>query len=114
GFTLGTKGFHPSTLTYWRRRLAASDRPHLIFEKVREVIVETGVLAGKHRRALDSTVLDDAVARQDTVTQLIAAIRRVARDVDGADAVVAARATRLEALTGAGYTQTGKPRIDWD
>ena len=90
GFTVGTKGFHPSTLTYWRR-LAAGDRPHLIFDKVREVIGQTGVLTGKHRRALDSTVLDDAVARQDTVTQLIASIRPVARDVDGADVVVAKR-----------------------
>ena len=33
---------------------------------------QTGALAGKTRRALDSTVLDDAVATQDTVTQLIA------------------------------------------
>jgi hypothetical protein len=30
---------------------------------------------------LDSTVLDDAVATQDTVTQLIAAVRRVRREV---------------------------------
>lgn len=42
------------------------------------VVMETGVLRGKNRRALDSTVLEDAVATQDTVTQLIAAIRRVA------------------------------------
>ncbi len=34
--------------------------------------------------ALDSTVLDDAVATQDTVTQLIGAIRRVRREVPGA------------------------------
>ena len=37
----------------------------------------TGALSGKTRRALDSTILDDAVATQDTVTQLIGAIRRV-------------------------------------
>jgi hypothetical protein len=29
------------------------------------------VLAGKRRRALDSTVHDDAVARQDTVTLMV-------------------------------------------
>lgn len=114
GFVLGDKGFHPSTLTYWRRRLAASDRPHRIFEVVREVITATGVLAGKHRRALDSTVFDDAVARQDTVTQLIASIRRVTREVDGGAAVVTNRATRLAELTGAGYDQPGKPPIAWD
>ena len=44
-------------------------------------------MRGRNRRALDSTVLDDAVARQDTVTQLIAAVRRVGREVpDAADA----------------------------
>jgi hypothetical protein len=43
------------------------------------VVAETGVLTGKTRRVLDSTILDDAVATQDTVTQLIAAIRRVDR-----------------------------------
>ena len=36
-------------------------------------MASTGALAGKTRRALDSTVLDDAVATQDTVTQLIGA-----------------------------------------
>ena len=71
-------------MTYWRRRLAASTRPDRVFEVVAEVVAQTGAVAGKTRRALDSTILDDAVARQDTVTQLIAAIRRVARDVPGA------------------------------
>jgi hypothetical protein len=42
--------------------------PTAIFEAVREVVKATGVLKGKHRRALDSTVLDDAVAIFETVT----------------------------------------------
>jgi hypothetical protein len=57
---------------------------------------------------LDSTILDDAVATQDTVTQIIAAIRRVAREVPGADVVLAAQARAHD------YTQVGKPRIAWD
>lgn len=114
GYAVDASGFHPSTLTYWRKRLAASERPQRIFEAVREVITASGVLAGKTRRALDSTVLDDAVARQDTVTQLIASIRRVAREVDGAPALVAAHCTRLAAVAGGDYTATGKPRIAWD
>ena len=114
GYAVDASGFHPSTLTYWRKRLAASERPQRIFEVVREVITATGVLAGKTRRALDSTVLDDAVARQDTVTQLIGSIRRVTREVDGAPALVAAHCTRLAVVTGQDYTATGKPRIAWD
>ena len=78
------------------------------------MITETGAVAGKQRRALDSTVLDDAVARQDTVTQLIAQIRRVGREVPGAKELVAAHCTRLAALTGQDYTATGKPPIAWD
>lgn len=114
GYAIDAAGFHPTALTYWRRRLAASERPQRIFEVVREVIEETGAIAGKQRRALDSTILDDAVARQDTVTQLIAAIRRVGRDVAGAKDLIAGRCTRLEALTGQDYTAVGKPRIAWD
>jgi hypothetical protein len=95
-------------LTYWRRRLAASARPNRIFDAVREVVVATGAVRGRTRRALDSTVLDDAVATQDTVTQLIAAIRRVAREVPGAAAVVAAQCTAHD------HDDPGKPAIARD
>lgn len=114
GYAIDAKGFDSSTLTYWRKRLAASDRPQRIFEVVRDVITETGAVAGKTRRALDSTVLDDAVARQDTVTQLIAQIRRVGREVPGAKDLIATECTRLAALTGQDYTASGKPPIAWD
>jgi hypothetical protein len=32
-------------------------------EAISEVVEETGILKGKRRRAVDSTVVDDAVAR---------------------------------------------------
>jgi hypothetical protein len=108
GLPLDHEGFHPTTLTYWRRRLAASDRPDRIFEAVRSVAAQTGVLLGKTMRALDSVVLDDAVATQDTVTQLIAAIRRVCREVPGAAAVIAAKCRAHD------YGDPGKPPIAWD
>ncbi len=114
GFAIDAAGFHSTTLTYWRRRLAASERPQRIFDAVREVITQTGALAGRQRRALDSTILDDAVARQDTVTQLIAAIRRVGRDVPDAKSLITSHCTRLTALTGQDYSATGKPPIAWD
>lgn len=108
GFPVTAGAFHPTTLTYWRRRLAASKSPNRIFDAVKAVIAETGVLRGKTRRALDSTILDDAVATQDTVTQLIAAIRRVRRDVPGAAEVVA------EVCTAHDYDDPGKPAIAWN
>src|SRR4051812_46168581 len=108
GLAVTEGGFHPSTLTYWRARLAASRAPDRIFDAVRDVVAATGVLTGKTRRALDSTVLDDAVARQDTVTQLIAAVRRVGRVVPGGQGLVAG------VCTGYDYTRAGKPDIAWD
>ncbi len=108
GLTVTAGAFHATTLTYWRRRLAASQRPNRIFEAVKAVVAQTGALTGKTRRALDSTVLDDAVATQDTVTQLIGAIRRVRREVAGAAEVIAGH------CTGHDYDDPGKPAIAWD
>ena len=62
-----------------------------VFDAVRAVIAETNVLANKTRRALDSTLLDDAVATQDTVTQLISMIRRVRKAIPEAAAAVLVR-----------------------
>ena len=108
GAALDDPGFDPSTLVYWRRRLAASERPHRVSDAVRKVVEETGILRGRRRRAVDSTVLDDAVATQDTVTQLVSAVRRAAREVPGAAELIAA------ACTGHDYSKPGKPQADWD
>jgi Transposase DDE domain/Transposase domain (DUF772) len=107
GRSLLQTSFDPSTLVYWRKRIAASDRPHRVFDAVAEVIAQTGILRGKRKRCADSTVFDDAVATQDTVTQLTAAMRKAARVVPGAAAVIADACT-LD------YGKAGKPDIDWD
>lgn len=108
GLGLYDTAFDPSLLTYFRRRLGHSADPMRIFSKVKEVVAATGVLKGRQRRALDSTVLDDAVATQDTVTQIISAIRRVIREVPGAEETAAARCTAHD------YTDPGKPKIAWN
>ena len=77
GLAITDEAFHPTVLTLWRNRLRASDRPDRVFDAVRELVAATGAISGRHRRVLDSTVLDDAVARQDTVTMLTAQIRRL-------------------------------------
>jgi len=107
GRSLTQVSFDPSTLVYWRKRIAASDRPDRVFDAVAEVIAATGILAGRRRRCVDSTVFDDAVATQDTVTQLVAAVRKVARVVPGAGEVIAA-------VCALDYSRPGKPSIDWD
>jgi Transposase domain (DUF772) len=108
GLGLYDTAFGPSLLTYFRRRLAHSVSSNRIFEAVREVVKATGILKGKQRRALDSAVLEDAVATQGTLTQLIAAIRRVIREVPEAEQVAAAQGTAHH------YTNPAKPRIAWN
>lgn len=108
GLGLHDTAFDASLLTYFRRRLRNSGDPMRVFTAVRNVVAQTGVLKGRHRRALDSTVLDDAVATQDTVTQIISAIRRVIREVPGAAEVVAKHCRAHD------YSDPGKPRIAWD
>ena len=108
GAAVDDAGFDPSALVYWRNRIAKSDRPHRVNDAVKQVAQETGVLRGRRRRAVDSTIVADAVAAQDTVTQLVSAVRRVAREVPGAAEQVAA------VCTGHDYSKPGKPKIDWD
>ena len=105
GLALTDGGFHPSVLTLWRARLRNSDRPERIFDAVRAVVAETGVLAERCRRALDSTLLDDAVATQDTVTMICAQIRRCRRLIPEA-AQVAVVAHDYDA-------GRAKPECDW-
>src|SRR5713226_3255348 len=108
GASLADAGFDPSSLVYWRNRIARSQRPHRVSDAVGRVAGETGVLRGRRRRAVDSTILAGAVATQDTVTQLVSAIRKVAREVPGAAEQIAA------VCTGHDYSEPGKPKIDWD
>ena len=108
GAPLDDPGFDPSTLVYWRKRIAGSARPHRVNDAVRTVAEQTGILRGRRRRAVDSTILADAVATQDTVTQLVSAVRRAGREVPGAAEKIAA------VCTGHDYSRPGKPKIDWD
>ena len=106
GLGVDDVGFHPTVLTLWRNKLRASDRPQRIFDAVRQVVAESGVIAGKTRRVLDSTVLDDAVVRQDTIMQLVAQIRRVRRVIP---------ALRRMVLRAHDYDGGGaKPACVWD
>ncbi len=107
GRSLLQMSFDPSALVYWRKRIAKSERPDRVFDAVAEVIAGTGILRGRRKRCVDSTVFDDAVATMDTVSQLMAAMRKVARVVPGAAGVIAG-VCRLD------YSRPGKPDIDWD
>ncbi len=107
GRSLLATSFDPTALVHWRKRIAASERPDRVFGAVAEVIAQTGILRGRRKRCVDSTVFDDSVCTQDTVIQLVAAMRRAARVVPGAAEVIAS-------VCVLDYSRPGKPPIDWD
>ena len=54
GRSLLQMSFDPSTLVYWRRRIARSERPDRVFDAVAQLIADTGILvAGQAVRGLD-------------------------------------------------------------
>ena len=103
GLGLCDLGFHPTVLTLWRARLRRSDRPERVFDAVRAVVEGSGVLSGRTKRVLDSTVLDDAVVTQDTVTMICAQIRKCRRLILHAG----------DKPLSHDYEAGGKPSCDW-
>ena len=81
GLDTAAKAFHPTVLPGQRNRLRASDRPRRLFEDTKVVAKATGAMKGR-ARVLDSTPVYDAVATEDTVTQLRASIRKLLRALD--------------------------------
>ena len=112
GVDTGYEAFHPTSLVGQRNRLRASARPRRLFEDTKVVAKETGALKNR-ARVLDSTPLHDAVATQDTVTQLRAAIRKLLAALDQAGSPLAA-AVRAALLRDDEYATVGKPPCDWD
>jgi hypothetical protein len=109
GLTTGAESFHPTVLVGMRNRLRASDRPYRLHEDTLIPARQAGVLKGR-ARVLDSTALYGAVATQDTVTQLRAAIRKVLATVPAA----LAGAIRAVLRRDDDYATVGKPPCDWD
>ena len=112
GVDTGCEAFHPTVLVGQRNRLRDSARPRRLFEDTRVVAREAGALKGR-ARVLDSTPIYDAVATQDTVTQLRAAIRKLLTVLDSTGSVLAAR-VRAVLIRDDEYATAGKPPCDWD
>jgi len=110
GVDAGCVAFHPTVLVGQRNRLRESERPKRFLEDTKVVARQAGVM-GNRVRVLDSTPIFDAVATQDTVTQLRAAIRRLLRTLEG---TAAAEQVRGVLVREDDYATPGKPPCDWD
>jgi len=109
GVHIGYEPFDPTTLVGMRNRLRESQRPKRLLEDVVAVARESNVM-GKRARVVDSTPIFDAVATQDTVTQLRSAIRKLL--VVLRSELAAAVRSVLERDDD--YATPGKPPCDWD
>jgi hypothetical protein len=108
GLDFDYPGFVHTVLVDMRARLRNSERPDRIFEAALEVAKEAGLIGRK--RVIDSTALYDAVATQDTVTMIRAAIRGLLRLAD--DALAAELRSVLKRDDE--YVRAGKPVCDWE
>ena len=106
GVSLDYPGFVHTVLVDMRERLRGSERPNRIFEAALEMAKGAGLVGRK--RVLDSTALYDAVATQDTVTMIRAAIRGVLREAGELGAELRQALTRDDS-----YENVGKPVCDW-
>jgi hypothetical protein len=75
--------FHPTVLVGMGNELRASARPRRLFEDTKVAARAAGAMKGR-AQVLEATVVYDAVATQDTVTQLRSAIRKVLSTLDKA------------------------------
>ncbi len=112
GVDTGYVAFHSTALVGQRNRLRASSRPRRLFEDTKVVAKETGAMKGR-ARVLDSTPIFDAVATEDTVTQLRASIRKLLTALKAAGSPLAA-AVRAALVRDDDYATPGKPPCDWD
>jgi len=112
GLDVGAAAFHPTALVGMRNRLRASARPRRLFEDTKVAARAAGAMKGR-ARVLDSTPVYDAVATQDTVTQLRAAVRKLLTVLDQAASPVAVT-VRAALRRDDDYASPGKPPCDRD
>ena len=108
GLELEYPGFVHTVLVDMRARLRVSKDPNRIFNTVLGVAKAAGMVG--RRRVLDSTPLYDAVATQDTVTMIRAAIRGLLRVADGTLGAELRGVLKRDD----DYATAGKPVCDWD
>ena len=112
GVDAGYRAFHPAVLVGMRTRLRASAQPRRLFDDTKIVARATGAMRNR-ARVLDSTPVFDAVATQDTVTQLRAAVRKLLACLDQAASPLAGP-VRAVLRRNDDYAAPGKPPCDWD
>ncbi|MGH3733177.1 MAG: IS1182 family transposase [Acidimicrobiales bacterium] len=113
GLDTGAESFHSTALVGQRNRLRESKRPRRMFDDTRLVARECGAMKNR-ARVFDSTPIYDAVATQDTVTQLRSSIRKLLNVLDSSGEGALATRVRTVLTRDDDYRSVGKPPCDWD
>lgn len=108
GVDLDYAPFVHTVLVDMRARLRDSEHPDRIFETTLQMAKHAGLVGRK--RVLDSTALYDAVATQDTVTMIRAALRALLAVADPETGA----GLRAVLKRDDDYASGGKPTCDWD
>ena len=111
GLAAGAESFDHTVLVRMRALLCKSDRPKRFLEDTVVMARAAGVLSDR-ARVVDSTPIFDAVATQDTVTQLRAVIRTLLRMLDRRGDGQASE-VRAVLVRDDDYKAPGKPSCDW-
>ena len=110
GLPLEDEGFHYSSLSRFRSRLAEHGMERYAFDKLVRLAVETGLLVKGAEQVLDSTPIYGAAALQDTYTLLRNGIRKLLSAMGESKGRRRRLAKQLKLES---YLNKEKPELDW-
>jgi len=107
---LDDHGFHFSSFSRFRRRLAGHGLERYAFDELVRLAIEAGVLIRDAEQALDSTHIRGAAALQDTHTLIRNGVRKLLLAMGESSRAHRRLAKRLNLGQ---YLTNGKPELDW-
>jgi hypothetical protein len=80
---IGEKGFHHTTLVYFRQRLAAHAKSDLVMRMMTQALQKEGLIAKESKQRLDSTHILTAVARLSRLECVRETLRLALKELEG-------------------------------
>jgi len=110
GLALDDQGFHYSSFSRFRSRLAKHGLERYAFDKLVRLAIETGLLVKDAEQVLDSTPIHGAAALQDTYTLIRSGAHKLLLAMGEGDRARRRLAKRLKLER---YLTKRKPKLDW-
>ena len=110
GLPLDDQGFHYSSFSRFRTRLAHHGLERYAFDKLVQLAIKTGLLVKDAEQVVDSTAIHGAAALQDTYTLIRNGMRKLLVAMGESDPARRRLAKRLKLER---YLSNKKPELDW-